>query len=94
LGLFDKLKHGLSKTRKSLIENTTALLSGKTVDENLLEELEEVLIMADIGPQASSSIISGLRERVDRGKIRNDTELRDALKEDSGGSRHLQSRCY
>jgi fused signal recognition particle receptor len=82
LGLFDKLKHGLSKTRKSLIENTTALLSGKTVDENLLEELEEVLIMADIGPQASSSIISGLRERVDLGKIRNDTELRDALKEE------------
>jgi fused signal recognition particle receptor len=82
VGLFDKLKQGLSKTRKTLVDNTTAIFSGRTIDENLLEELEELLIMADVGPLAANSIISGLRERVSRGQIRDDTGLKAALKEE------------
>ncbi len=82
LGLFEKLKQGLSKTRKALIENTEALFLGRTVDENLLEELEELLIMADVGPQAATSITSALREKVKKGKIPNTLELKSALKEE------------
>jgi fused signal recognition particle receptor len=82
LGLFEKLKQGLSKTRKVLIENTEALFLGRTVDENLLEEFEELLIMADVGPQAAASIINGLREQVKKGGIYNITELKVALKEE------------
>lgn len=82
MGFFEKLKQGLSKTRKALIENTETLFSGRTVDENLLEEFEEVLIMSDVGPQAASSITSALREKVKKGKIPNILELKTALKEE------------
>jgi fused signal recognition particle receptor len=82
VGFFVKLKHGLSKTRKALIGNAEALFLGRSIDENLLEEFEELLIMADVGPQSATSIISGLRERVKKGKIRDISELKVALKEE------------
>lgn len=82
MGFFDKLKRGLSKTRKSLVENTTSIASGRPIDENLLEEFEELLIVADVGPQAASAIITGLREGVKAGKIRNEGDLKTAMKEE------------
>jgi fused signal recognition particle receptor len=82
VGLFEKLRQGLSKTRKTLIGNTTAIFSGRNIDENLLEELEELLIIADVGPQAASSIISGLGEKVKQGLLRDEAGLKTALKEE------------
>jgi len=82
VGFFDKLKQGLAKTRKTLIENTEALFRGRTVDEGLLEELEEVLIMSDVGPQAASAITGSLREKVRQGKASNTRDLKNALKEE------------
>jgi fused signal recognition particle receptor len=82
VGLFDRLKQGLTKTRKSLIGNTTALLSGRKIDENLLEELEEHLIIADVGPQAASAIITGLREKVRQEKVRDEAGLKAALRDE------------
>ena len=82
LGFFDRLKQGLSKTKKLLIENTEALFLGRTVDENLLEELEEVLVMADVGPKAAGSIVGALREKVKKGKIPDSVSLKKALKEE------------
>ena len=56
MGFFDKLKKGLEKTRISL---------GFTkVDENLMEELEESLIMADVGVETSEEIISNLKDKI------------------------------
>lgn len=82
MGFFDRLKQGLSKTKKLLIENTEALFLGRTVDENLLEELEEVLLMADVGPKAAGSIVGALREKVKKGKIPDSVSLKKALKEE------------
>ncbi|MBI4847580.1 MAG: signal recognition particle-docking protein FtsY [Nitrospirae bacterium] len=82
MGFFDKLKQGLAKTRKALIENTEALFRGRAVDESLLEDLEEVLIMADVGPQAAASITGALREKVKQGKSFNSNGLKGALKEE------------
>ena len=82
LGFFDRLKQGPSKTKKLLIENTEALFLGRTVDENLLEELEEVLVMADVGPKAAGSIVGALREKVKKGKIPDSVSLKKALKEE------------
>lgn len=82
MGLFERLKQGLLKTRKALIENAEALFRGRKVDESLLEELEELLIMADVGPKASASITNALRERVKSGKISDAKGLEDALKEE------------
>jgi len=82
LGLFERLKEGLSKTKKLLIENAEALFMGRAVDENLLEELEEVLVMADVGPKAAASIVGALREKVKKGKIPDSISLKKALKEE------------
>ncbi|MBI5407807.1 MAG: signal recognition particle-docking protein FtsY [Nitrospirae bacterium] len=82
MGFFEKLKQGLARTRKTLIENTEALFRGRAVDESSLEELEEILIMADVGPQAAASITTSLREKVKQGKLINFRDLKAALKEE------------
>jgi len=82
LDFFEKLKQRLSKTRKALVESTEAIFSGRNIDENLLKELEEVLIMADVGPQAAATITIALRERINKEKIPGSKELKSALKEE------------
>lgn len=82
MGLFNRLKKGLFKTRKSLVDDTDALFKGRKVDDNLLEEFEELLIMADVGPQAADSITEALREKVKQEKIRNERDLKEAFKEE------------
>ena len=80
MGVFDKLKKGLFKTRKTLVEDTEKLAKGRKVDDALLDEFEELLIMADIGPQAADSITDALRERVKEEKIKNERDLTEAFK--------------
>jgi fused signal recognition particle receptor len=82
VGLFNRLKNGLFKTRKSLVDDTAALAKGRKVDDGLLDEFEELLIMADVGPQAADSITASLREKVKQEKIRNESDLREAFKEE------------
>jgi len=82
VGLFDKLKKGLFKTKKSLVEETEALAKGRKVDDALLDEFEEVLIMADVGPQAALAITDALREKVKQDKIKNERDLKAAFKEE------------
>jgi len=85
MGLFEKLKRGLSKTKQALIGNVEALFRGRKVDDALLDELEEILIMADVGPQASISITEALRQKVRQGRITNTETLERALKEEIKG---------
>jgi fused signal recognition particle receptor len=80
--LFDKLKKGLFKTKKSLVEDTEKLAKGRKVDDALLDEFEEVLIMADVGPQAALAITDALREKVKQDKIKNERDLKAAFKEE------------
>jgi fused signal recognition particle receptor len=80
VGVFNRLKKGLFKTRKSLVEDTEKLAKGRKVDESLLEEFEELLIMADIGPLAADSITEALREKVREEKIKNERDLKAAFK--------------
>jgi len=82
VGLFDKLKQGLFKTKKSLIENVERLAKGRIVDDSLLDEFEELLIMADVGPQAADSITQALKAKVKEQKIRNEKDLKEAFKEE------------
>ena len=82
MGLFDKLKKGLFKTKKSLVEETEALAKGRKVDDALLDEFEEVLIMADVGPQAALAITDALREKVKQDRIKNERDLLAAFKEE------------
>ncbi|WP_334307197.1 signal recognition particle-docking protein FtsY [Anaerotignum sp.] len=65
LGFFAKLKAGLDKTRKNIMGGVDAVLGGFTkIDEDLFEELEEALIMADMGVQTTMNIVENLRKRV------------------------------
>ena len=88
MGLFDKLKKGLLKTRKSLIEQTEALVRGRKVDEAFLEEFEELLVMADVGPQAADAITGALRDKVRHDRIKNERDLKEAFKEEVGKMLH------
>ena len=65
MGFFDKLKNGLNKTKTSFNDKINNVFSNfRKVDEELLEELEEILIMSDIGVNTSVKIISNLRNRI------------------------------
>ena len=81
MAFLDKLKQGLAKTKNALFGQIGNLLKGFTrVDEDLLDELEELLIMADIGVAATEDIIEQLREAVKDGRLKEKEQVTDALK--------------
>lgn len=83
MGFFDKLKQGLSKTKDSLDDKINNVFSGfRKVDEELLEELEEVLIMSDMGMDTSVQIISKLRERIKKEKAEQVEDIKRILREE------------
>lgn len=79
-GFFAKLFAGLDKTRKNILGGVDAVLGAFTkIDEELFEELEEVLIMADIGVETTMNIIDNLRKRVKREKTTDPQEIKGML---------------
>ena len=83
MGFFDKLKMGLSKTKSSFDEKINNVFSNfRKVDEDFLEELEEVLIMSDIGMDTSVKIIANLRDRLKKEKIEEQEAVKEALREE------------
>lgn len=83
MGFFSKLKEGLSKTKSSFNEKMNNVFSNfRKVDEDLLEELEEVLIMSDVGADTSVKIINNLRNRIKKEKIEDEEGVRQALREE------------
>ncbi len=81
-GLFARLKAGLGKTRKNLSQGLAGLFLGKkTIDEEVLEELETVLLTADVGVEATTAIIDELTARVKRKELSDIDALLAALRE-------------
>ena len=79
---FDKLKNGVNKTKISFDEKINNVFSNfRKVDEELLEELEEVLIMSDVGTETSLKIISRLREKIKKENIQEEAQVKQALKD-------------
>ena len=69
-GFFSRMKVGLTKTRKNLADGmVNILIGGKEIDDELLEEVEEQLLVADIGVEATKTIIANLTERTARGDL-------------------------
>ena len=65
MGFFDKLKAGLSKTKDAFVERINDLFRAFVeVDEDMMDELEEILITADIGVEAAEMVLDELRERI------------------------------
>ncbi len=82
MGFFDKLKNGLTKTRESIAGQVNGVLSAFVkVDEELFENLEEALIMADIGVETTDYIIEELRERVKLKHIKEAELVKNELKD-------------
>ena len=83
MGFFDKLKKGMNKTKTSFDEKINNIFSSfRKVDEEFLEELEEILIMSDIGMDTSIKIINALRERIKKEKLQDEEEVKQALREE------------
>ena len=81
MGLFDKLKAGLTKTRDAFADKVSDVFKVFVkVDEELFEELEEALISADIGVETSMYIIEQLRDRVKKNRITDGNEVKEELK--------------
>ncbi len=80
MGLFSKLKEGLTKTRNNIVAGIDSIFSGfSSIDDEFYEELEETLIMGDIGVRATEDIIENLKEKVKENKIKNPTDCKQLL---------------
>jgi fused signal recognition particle receptor len=79
---FERLKDGLAKTRKGFTEKVESLFTGRKIDEESLEELEEILITADVGMKAVEEIMVSLREKTKKGEVKDATSLKEVLKKE------------
>jgi len=81
--LFERMRRGLAKTQTSLVGRVDALLSGRSrVDADLLEELEEILITADLGMKTTRALIDTLEQRLAKDAARRPELVRQVLQEE------------
>ncbi|HID56625.1 TPA: signal recognition particle-docking protein FtsY, partial [Candidatus Poribacteria bacterium] len=82
-GLFDRLRDGLSKTRQNILGKVSSLIQGRArIDEELMEEIEEVLIQADVGVETTLKLMDRVRETVKERRIEEPSLLIGILKEE------------
>ncbi len=81
MGFFDKLKQGLAKTKNNLMGGINALFSGSKLDDDFFDELEETLILSDIGAKTTDDIVSSLKKRIKDEKITDADAARQCLKD-------------
>ena len=82
MGIFSKIKQGLQKTRDSLSNGVNSILNSFTkIDEELFEELEEILVMADIGVNTATEICDMLRQKIKEQGVKDPVVIRSLLKE-------------
>jgi len=77
----DRLKQGLAKTRSQLGSQLTGLFGGGKIDEAVYDELETILLTADVGVAATQTLLEQIKSRAKRHNLSDTTELRDALKQ-------------
>ncbi len=80
MGFFDKLKSGLAKTKEAVFGQVNEIVKNfRKVDEDLLEELEEVMIMADMGVETTERVLDALRDRIKTDNIKDAEEVKNVL---------------
>lgn len=77
-----ELNDGLSKTRKGFMEKVFGVLSGKEIDDDLYEELEEALIQGDVGVNTALDLVERLSEREKKDKLKNSAQLQEAFSDE------------
>jgi fused signal recognition particle receptor len=94
-GFFSKLVQGLSKTRNSITHGIDAIFSGfSSIDDDFYEELEEILIMADLGINTTTAIVENLRKKVKENKIKDPSECRQLLINSMKEQMQLEETAY
>ena len=82
MGLFDKFKQGLKKTKDTVLNQVNNVLKAFVrIDEDLLDELEEILIASDVGVSTSAEIIERLREEIKERRLSDGNQVKDVLEE-------------
>jgi fused signal recognition particle receptor len=82
-GFFEKLKKGLSKTHQGLVEQIDRLVLGKkTIDQELLDELEGLLFSADLGVKASSELIEDVHQGLKRGELKEPERVKEFIQQE------------
>lgn len=94
-GFFGRLVQGLSKTRDNIAHGIDAIFSGfSSIDDDFYEELEETLIMADLGINTTTAIIEDLRAKVKENKIKEPEECRFLLMNSMKEQMKLEENAY
>lgn len=97
---FKRLKEGLAKTRENIIDKVRKLITNKSkIDDDLLENLEEILLLGDVGIATTTKIIERVKERVKKDRYENPTELDNILRNEiqqllQNGSNDQQDPFY
>ena len=95
MGLFSKLKEGLTKTRNNIVSGIDSVFSGfSKIDDDFYDELEETLIMGDIGVRATEEIIEDLKEKVKENKMKQPEECKHLLIETIKEKMNLGENAY
>ena len=82
MGFFSKIKEGLTKTRKAMEDTLSNVFSGfSSLDDDFYDELEECLILADLGVETAGRAVERLRRRVKEQRLREPEEARQALRD-------------
>ncbi len=94
-GFFKRLRAGLAKTRNNIVRGIDAVFSGfSSIDDDFYEELEEILIMGDIGVNATTSIIERLKEQVKEQRIKDPMECKQLLIDSIKEQMHVEETAY
>ena len=89
-GFFSRLVAGLSKTRNNIVSGIDSIFSRfSSIDDEFYEEIEEILIMGDLGVKATEEIIESLKEKVKTEKIKEPSACRKLLTDSKIGRAHV-----
>ena len=94
-GFFSRLKEGLTKTRNNIVHGIDSVFNGfSNIDDDFYEELEEILIMGDIGVQATEAILERLREQVKENHIKEPADCKSFLIQNIKEQMQVQETAY
>ncbi len=89
-GIFSRFKEGLTRTREGFAGRLSAVVKGRTLDEEFFEELEDILIQADMGVDTSINLVDTIREQAKKQKLRDAQEVFPLVQEEIAG---ILKRC-
>ena len=81
-GLFARLRERLSKTRENILGKLSSILSGREIDEEMLERIEEVLVEADVGVETTMKLMDRVRELIEEKGVKEPPQVLELLKEE------------